>query len=114
MGADLSIDYEDQRESSWVSLAPQSWLRDHWLPIAEEQDWEWIRRVCDNTCQAFDPSDIAGLLTEMRALRTAVANSRSIDAELAGMMDIRLERAIAAIAADEDRNWQGVTLVSIG
>ena len=47
MGADLSIDYEDQRESSWVSLAPQSWLRDHWLPIAEEQDWEWIRLVCD-------------------------------------------------------------------
>lgn len=113
MGADVSIDYRDSRESVWISLAPQSWLREHWLPIAQARNWLWVQSICDNTCQAKEPEDLSALLAEMRALKDEVATGVT-DPELAEAMSDRLERAIAALALEEGTGWRSVDYLSIG
>lgn len=114
MSADVAINYSDSRQPGWIQLAPQSWLSDYWQPIAEDRDWYWVRRACDNTCQASEPEEFSALLAQMRALQDVVASSDSIDAELANDMKIRLERVITSLAVDEESNWQNVDFISIG
>jgi hypothetical protein len=114
MSADMAIDYTDDRKDLWIPVGPQSYLND-WRPLARQNQWESIERLCDNRLQVFDHEAATQLLDQLQELLSVLRRRElaSCDDERQESMVSRLEPLVLHIA-DAAYSWDGVKMISIG